>query len=204
MTKLINKKVFLVLLAVVFSLCWLAVPASAEEVSCSEAVSEHFIVESITDPIINVDGLHPEDIATPLASVDNFTVKGETFLVVPARYNSSEGVYERLMNQDYWSVTGSGYTPYNCTVSREKSQFMAENGFDLVYVELVYNIQGTSTYGVELSLNNPEWASYTTRVQGGKNLVRWMMPKKYHTYDIIVTPSGSMISKDLGGHISIG
>lgn len=204
MTKLINKKVFLVLLTVVFSLCWLAVPASAEEVTCSEATSEHFIVESITDPILNVDGLRSEDIATPFASVDNFSVKGETFLVIPARYNSSEGVYERLMNQEYWSITGAGYTPYNCAVSHETSQFMAENGFDLVYVELVYNIQGTSTYRIELSLDYPEWVDCPSRVQGGKNLVRWMMPKTYHTYGLNVTPSSSMIAKYLGGHISIG
>ncbi len=204
MTKTINKKVFLVLLAVMFSICWLVVPASAEEVSGSEVTSEQFTVESITNPILNVDGLHTEDIATPFANVDNFSVKGETFLVIPARYNRNEGVYERLMNQEYWSITGSGYTPYNCTVSRETSQFMAENGFDLLYVELVYNIQGTSTYRIELSLDNPEWVDCPSRAQGGKNLVRWMMPKTYHTYGLNVTPSSSMIAKYLGGHISIG
>lgn len=204
MTKIINKKAFLILLAVIFSFCWLIVPASAEEVSYSETTSDNFIVESITNPILSVDRLHPEDIATPFADVDNFSVKGETFLVIPARYNQNEGVYERLMNQEYWSVASSGYTPYNCTVSREISQFMAENGFDLFYVELVFNIQGTSTYRIELSLDNPEWVDCPTRAQGGKNLVRWMMPKAYHTYGLNVTPSGSLIAKYLGGHISIG
>lgn len=204
MTKVINKRVFLVLLAVMFSFCWLVVPASAEGVSYSETTSDHFIVESITTPILNVDGLNTEDIATPFANVNNFSVKGETFLVIPARYNRNEGVYERLMNQEYWSITGSGYSPYNCNVSSATSQFMLENGFDLLYVELVYNIQGTSTYRVELTLNNPEWVDCSSRAQGGKNLVRWMMPKTYHTYGLDVTPSGSLIAKHLGGHISIG
>lgn len=204
MTKVINKKVLLVLLALVMAFCWLAVPASAEGVSFSKTTSDNFTVESITDPILSADGLHTEDVAVPLANVDNFSVKGESFLVIPARYNRSEGVYERLMNQEYWSVTGPGYSPYNCTVSSEISQFMLENGFDLLYVELVYNIQGTSTYRIELTLNNPEWVDCPDRAQGGKNLVRWMMPKTYHTYGLNVTPTGSTIAKYLGGHISIG
>ncbi len=204
MTKIFNKKALFVLLVFVLAFCWLAVPASAEGVSFSKTTSDNFTVESITNPILSADGLHMEDIAVPLANVDNFSVKGESFLVIPARYNSSEGVYERLMNQEYWSIMGSGYSPYNCTVSSETSQFMAENGFDLLYVELVYNIQGTSTYRIELSLSNPEWVDCPSSAQGGKNLVRWMMPKTYHTYSLNVTPKGSLIAKNLSGHISIG
>ena len=132
-------------------------------------------------------------------------LKGVSILVIPARYNSSKGAYERVMNEELWSSTGSGYTPYNCTVSSSISQWMLENDFNLFYVEIVYNISGSSSsYTVDFTVNNPEWTNYNTRVSGGNYVIQYMVPRKYHTYSISLTPKGSSNSLSLGGHISIG
>ena len=189
MTKTINKKIVLTLMAFVLSLCWLITPASAEE--------------TISLDVLSNETLCVEDTVEPLAVTNK--LKGVSILVIPARYNSSKGAYERIMNEELWSSTGSGYTPYNCTVSSSISQWMSENDFNLFYVEIVYNISGSSSsYTVDFTVNNPEWTNYNTRVSGGNYVIQYMVPRKYHTYSISLTPKGSSNSLSLGGHISIG
>lgn len=194
MTKAINKKMLSILMVFILSVCFsfsfTAVNASANETIDLDVLSDE--CELIGDTVL------------PLASIPN-SLKGMSMLIIPAKYDSSNGTYIRVMNQDLWSVAGSGYTPWNGQVSSTAVQWMRANDFNLLYVELVYNISGgASSYRVDFSVDNPEWMSYDTRVSGGKYVVQYMVPLGYHTYDLNVTPSGSTKALYLGGHISLG
>lgn len=192
MTKTINKKVLSILMVFIlslsFSFIFTVANASASEIIDLDVLSDYEIVD---------------DTAQPLAITNS--LKGMSMLIIPAKYDSSNGTYIRVMNEELWSVAGSGYTPWNGHVDSDIIQWMRENGLDLFYVELVYNISGgASSYRVDFSVDNPEWVNYNTRVSGGNYVVQYMVPMGYHTYDLNVTPSGSLNALYLGGHISIG
>ncbi len=194
MTKIINKKVLSILMVFIlslsFSFSFTAANASANEIIDFDVLSDEYEIV--------------DDTTLPLASITN-DLKGMAMLILPCRYDSASGKYIRVIDDWLQSTTGSGYSPWNCHVKSDVIQWMRENDFDLFYVELVYNISGgASSYRVEFSVDNPEWMKYDTRVSGGNYVVQYMVPMGYHTYDLKVTPSGSMNALYLGGHISIG
>ena len=181
MTKTINKKVLSILMVFILSLSFSFIFTVANA-SASE--------------IIDLDGLSDDE-----TLVNSNSLKGMSMLIIPAKYDSSNGTYIRVMNEELWSVAGSGYTPWNGHVDSDIIQWMRENGLDLSNVDIS---GGASSYRVDFSVDNPEWVNYNTRVSGGNYVVQYMVPMGYHTYDLNVTPSGSLNALYLGGHISIG
>lgn len=186
MTKVINKKVLLVLMVLVFSICWLVTPVHAEEVTTEDTTSAEFSLG---------------DAASPTAL---YYLKGITMAVCPGRYDRYTGEYYILTgeNNEYVGINDqTGYTPYNCTLPRIGYNL---DDWNFMYVELVYEVTGGSSYRVEFEVDNPEFVYFDKSVTSGRHIIKWMVPKKYSTYSLNVTPSGTMNALYLGGHISMG
>lgn len=186
MTKVINKMVLLVLMVLVFSICWLVTPVHAAEVATEDTTSAEFSLG---------------DVASPTAL---YYLKGITMIVCPARYDNTTGEYYYVTgaNNEYVGVNSStGYLPYNVTLPHAGYSL---DGWNFMYVQLVYEVTGGSSYRVDFQVDNPELVSYEKSVSSGRHLIEWIVPKKYSTYSLNVTPSGTMNALYLGGHIDMG
>lgn len=178
MTKVINKKVLLVLMTLVITICWIATPVRAVAATTEDTTS-----------------------ASPTAI---YYLKGITMAVCPAKYDNITGQYLILTGEynEYVGINSStGYSPYNVTLPRIGYNL---DEWNLMYVELVYEITGGSSYRVDFSVDNPEYVTYDKSVTSGRHLITWIVPKKYSTYSLNVTPSGTLNAQYLGGHIAMG
>lgn len=103
MTKVINKKIISILMAVVFIMCTTVIPVSAEDITGNLTYD---------DPSIEYVGELDSPQARGVTKVTGrgFTVYLGEYIDGTMNYYSDEGFYQ--------SSTVFGYTPYNFTVSQ--------------------------------------------------------------------------------------
>ena len=184
MTKIVNKKIITLLMAVIFIACTAIVPVSAAE-----------IVPDSTFGGFEITYLGDDDSPQAMA-VDS--ISGNAFKVYPATIQDGQYAYAP---EWYESATGTGYTPYNFTLSSQTSADMSTLGWKYLIIELTFTVKGSNLTRYELQVNGSTYSTGNI-VQAGTYTISWVVPKAYSTYGLTVYAT-SLNSNYLGGHISI-
>ena len=189
MTKVINKKVLPILLALVFSICWFVVPASAEEINDDTG----FFAEGATITRIG-DIDEPQGRSITSCLLRNITVTAYGGIGTdgkPIGYS---------INGEYGYAQGPS-SILNCSLPSTFYQGMIDLDYDYFLCVLVFSVEGTNLQRVVVKADD-EVKIDTSLRSSGWYTVTWTCPRKQHTiYDLIVYSNN--VNSMQWGHIDV-
>lgn len=189
MTKVINKRVLPFLLALVFSICWLVIPVSAEEV---DGDTSYFAEGATITRIGDID--EPQGRSITSCLLRNLTV---------AAYGGigSDGKpIATSINGEFGYAQGSS-SILNCSVPSTFYQAMIDLGYDEFICVLVFSVEGTNLQRVVVKADD-EVKIDTSLRSSGWYTVTWTCPRKQHTvYDLVVYSNNTNSMQ--WGHIDV-
>lgn len=180
MTKTINKKFVAILLAVLFSFCWIATTAFATEV--------------------NADERHLSN-ASPNASV--ITPLPELWVrqldVTPCYY--ADGDYWENSDEYTWTRSGKSEL-FNCEMPTDVYWRMKEIGCEYLYITLTFETVGVNYTRLRLVVDGNVEFDGSHYMQPGFYSVSWLVPLTPSTHTYTLTTSNQSKSMCVRGHIS--
>ena len=172
MTNVINKKALIVILALIMSICWFAVPTSAAAVDKNDFFADGASVTFYDD--IESNGSR---------TIDSVLLR--QLCVYPA-YKFDDGTYHVNQQEGQYAVAnGPTYPILNCTVSSYISQQMTTHGYNYFYNTLNFSMSGKNIYAVELLVDD-ERVVYANVNGSTGGTFSWFTPKKNYDYELIV------------------
>lgn len=183
MTKVINRKLVSVLMAVIF-ICTAIIPVHAEE--------------SMDETIFNGPSIECLGEGSALQARGVTKITGRGFTVYPAKVEDGVMTYYDAYGE---TSTGSGYTPNNCYVSKTLQNNAIALGCDYLVIEMTFSVEGTGTMWLEFESNGNKIIDGTI-YQPDWYTIMWHTPMSYSTYGLNISGTGNS-SYYLGGHISL-
>ncbi|MCM1167792.1 MAG: hypothetical protein NC401_17530 [Ruminococcus sp.] len=180
MTRTINKKIVAILLAILFSFCWIATTASAVEVDLDERISSN---EAPSAAVI-----------TPLPRLWALQLD-----VTPCYY--ADGDYWE--NSDEYTRTQSGKSGdlFNCEMSTDVYWRMKEIGCEYLYITLTFQTEGVDFTKIRLMVDGDVEYEASRFMQPGYYSVTWLVPMKITQTTYSLTVSNQRQSLCVQGHI---
>lgn len=189
MTKYINKKMVSVLMAFVFSLCWLVIPVSAEEVN----TDLDFFAEGASLTRIS-DITEPQGRSITSCLLRNITVAAYGGI------DSNGNPIANSINGEYGYAEGPSKI-LNCTVPSTFYQGMIDLGYGEFIGILVFSVEGTNLQRVVLEVDDEVMVDASLRSSGWYS-VTWTSPRKLSTsYELVVYSNNTNSAQ--WGHITV-
>lgn len=187
MTKVVNHKALIVMLTLIMSICWFAVPASAA------TVEKHDFFADGASVILY------DDIDIPSSRTIDSVLLNQ-LCVYPA-YIFDDGTYHINQQEGQYAVAnGPTYPILNCTVSSYISQQMTTYGYNYFYNTLNFSMSGKNIYAVELLVDDEQVVYANVNGQTGGTF-SWFTPKKNYDYELIVYSDSVNVAA--WGHVTI-
>lgn len=155
MTKVINKKALLVLLALVLAFCWLSVPVSAAEVEDEVCIGGN--------------------VASPQWGGTVYNLTFESMDVYACKIDSYGRPYGAEVNYTHASWDGSNQA-FFCYLTEDFYQGMIEENLDEFYCTLWFNIQGDQITKYEILVNDEVILTKTKDLLGNRSCT-WICPR---------------------------
>lgn len=180
MTKVINKKLVAILLAVLFSFCWIATTASAAEIDVTEKFSSN---EPTSAGVI-----------TPLPRL--WAVQLD---VTPCYY--ADGEYWENSDEYTKIQSGKSGSLFSCEMPTDKYWRMKEIGCEYLYITLTFQTEGVDFTKLKLMVDNNVEYEGSRYMQPGYYSVTWLVPMEITNTTYSLTVSNRQYSLCVQGHI---
>lgn len=169
MTKVINKKVFLVLFTLVLSFCWLAVPVSAAETESYE----DYVAEGASITRIG-------DVASPQWGGDIYSLMLEEFTVKAfGGYDSNKDPISLDIDGEYGHVEGPSQWLY-CGLSDDFYYGMLKKNLNTFICHLRFSVDGTQLQRYIVKVDDVTIIDTKLNVPGEYE-VSWISSRKLDT-----------------------